>query len=191
MNVSKECPTTTGPRQEFEICILAGGLSKRMGSDKSRLRLGTRSLAGHARGLARVVGISARVIRRDLVRRSGPLGGICTALLTSRADAVLFLSCDMPFVFPRTLRIVLRKSQRAKRAVFVRSNRAAGFPFLIRRLDLPTVLRHMAIRRLSLQELASALKPVFVNVPQRHVDSLININTQEELRAARRILRGS
>src|SRR2546430_17716334 len=82
----------------IEICLLAGGQSRRMGRDKSRLKLGRRTLLGHIRAEAKTLGLPVRVIRRDLVPRCGPLGGIYTALKSTRADGVLFLACDMPFV---------------------------------------------------------------------------------------------
>ena len=80
------------------VSILAGGLSSRLGRDKARVRLGRRTLLAHVRRAAKELGLPVRVIRRDLVPRCGPLGGVFTALKTSRADAELFLACDMPFV---------------------------------------------------------------------------------------------
>src|SRR5437867_5654697 len=80
------------------ICILAGGLSQRMGRDKSRLRLGSKTLLRLIRIEAGELGLPLRVIRRDLIPRCGPLGGVYTALKTSKAEAELFLACDMPFV---------------------------------------------------------------------------------------------
>src|SRR5206468_11629485 len=84
--------------RRFEICILAGGLSSRMGRDKSRLHMGGRTLLAHIRRTAKMIGLPHRIIRRDLVVHCGPVGGLYTALVASRADATLFLSCDMPFV---------------------------------------------------------------------------------------------
>ena len=69
-----------------------------MGRDKSRLKLGRRTMLGHIRAEAKTLGLPVRVIRRDLVPRCGPLGGIFTALKTTSADGVLFLACDMPFI---------------------------------------------------------------------------------------------
>src|SRR5438034_4202031 len=84
--------------RRFEICILAGGLSSRMGRDKSRLRLGERTLLAHICATAKTIGLPHRIIRRDLVVQCGPIGGIYTALVTCRVNATLFLSCDMPLV---------------------------------------------------------------------------------------------
>src|SRR5262245_52722575 len=90
------------------ICILAGGLSERMGREKARMRLGRRTLLGHVRRTAESLGLDVRVIRKDLVPRCGPIGGIYTGLKTSRHEAELFLSCDMPFLMADLLRRVRR-----------------------------------------------------------------------------------
>src|SRR5689334_13117942 len=92
-----------------EICILAGGLSRRMGLDKSRLKLGRRTLLGHIRAEAKRTGLPVRVIRRDCVPRCGPLGGIFTALKSTRAEWVLFLACDMPFVSGELMKWLLAR----------------------------------------------------------------------------------
>src|ERR1700733_13460686 len=99
-------------KQTCEICILAGGLSRRMGKDKARLRLGQRTMLALIRAQARATGLPVRVIRRDAVPRCGPLGGIVAALKTTRVEAVLFLACDMPFVTAELLEWVLKQSNR-------------------------------------------------------------------------------
>src|SRR6187399_1903646 len=120
----------------FEICILAGGLSRRMGRNKSRLRLGRRTLLGHIRAEAKKRGFAVRVICRDVVPRCGPLGGIYTALKSTRADAVMFLACDMPFVTAELLLAVHRRSGDGSKDLFVRSE-TVGFPFVLRSVVLP------------------------------------------------------
>ena len=101
------------------VCILAGGLSQRMGRDKSRLRLGSHTLISHIRATLKDSGWPVRVLRRDVVDRCGPLGGIYTALCTTRAEVVIFLACDMPFVsvvWLQRLRRGLRKKDEIGRA---------------------------------------------------------------------------
>ena len=111
----------TTPPAEVEICILAGGLSTRMGRDKANLRIGGRTLLAHIRSTAKALGLPVRVIRCDLVPRCGPLGGIYTALKTTAADAVLFLACDMPCVTETLLQTVLRKNKSRTHSAPLRS----------------------------------------------------------------------
>ena len=121
------------PALACEVCILAGGLSSRMGRNKAALRLGGRTLLARIRALAKPLSLPVRVIRIDLIPGCGPLGGIQTALATSRAAGSLFLSCDMPFVSTDLLRRILRGAGARTPALFVREAKEFGFPFLLRR----------------------------------------------------------
>ena len=53
------------------ICILAGGLSERMGREKARMRLGTRTLLGHVRKTADELGIDASTIQKKNLLKTG------------------------------------------------------------------------------------------------------------------------
>ena len=167
-----------------EICILAGGLSRRMGRDKSRLRLGRRTMLGHIRGEARELGLPVRVIRRDAVPRCGPLGGVYTALKAARADAVMFLACDMPFVTAAFLRAMHRRFGEGNKDLFVRSEDTVGLPFVLRRDALAAVTKQIESGRFSLHELARALKAKTMRVPPRWRRQLRNINTPREWASA-------
>ena len=176
--------------RRFEICILAGGLSSRMGRDKSRLRLGGRTLLAHIRATAKMIGLPHRIIRRDLVAHCGPLGGLYTALVTSRADATLFLSCDMPFVSAGLLEMLVRKAEHNENALFVEANRRVGFPLLLfRRTALPVVESQLEKMAFSLQRLAQALRSQTIRLAARQAHELFNVNTPEDLRNARALWR--
>jgi molybdopterin-guanine dinucleotide biosynthesis protein A len=172
----------------FEIAILAGGLSRRLGRDKARLRLGRRTLVGHIRATALSLGLRARVIRRDLVPRCGPLGGVYTALIQSQSDPVLFLSCDMPFVSAPLLLRLIDHLKPGTKAVFVTTDEGPGFPFLLRRQAMAAVERQLAQRKhLSLQQLARNLNATLLRVPRLRADELLNINTRSDWQRARRL----
>jgi len=176
--------------RRFEICILAGGLSSRMGRDKSRLRLGGRTLLAHIRTTATTIGLPHRIIRHDLVAHCGPLGGLYTALVTSRADATLFLACDMPFVSARLLELLLRKAKRKENALFVEANGLAGFPILLfRRTALPVVESLLENMAFSLQALPQALASQTIRLAARQARELFNVNTPDDLRKARALWR--
>jgi molybdopterin-guanine dinucleotide biosynthesis protein A len=174
----------------FEICILAGGLSSRMGRDKSRLRLGGRTLLAHIRGTARVIGLPHRIIRHDLVVQCGPLGGLYTALVTSRADATLFLSCDMPFVSAGLLEMLVCKAKQDESALFVEAHGCVGFPLLLfGRTALPVLKNQLNKKLFSLQRLAEALCSRKIRLAGRHERELFNVNTPGDLRTARALWR--
>ncbi len=169
--------------------MLAGGLSARMGRDKARVRLGSRTFLAHIRRAAAASRLPVRVIRRDLVTRCGPLGGVYTALQTSRHDAELFLACDMPFVSPSLLSKVEGSLRPKDTAVFVTARGLAGFPFLLRRDALPVVERQMARKQFSMQKLAQVLRARRVALSPCDSAELFNVNTPAELAVARRKVR--
>lgn len=169
----------------WEICILSGGLSRRMGRDKSRLKLGSRTMLSHIRTKARSLGWPVRVIHRDAIPRCGPLGGVLTALQSTRADAVLFLACDMPWISTPLLRMMLRFGQ-TNSAVFVRPHNAPGFPFALRRETLAIVASQIAKGHFSLHALARALEAKTLRPPLRLRAQLRNLNTPEQWEQTRR-----
>src|SRR5262245_51990598 len=106
-------------KPSLEICLLAGGLSSRMGTDKARLCLGGRPLLQHIRQTARKLNVPVRILSTDIIPRCGPLGGVYTGLIRSRTQAVLFLPCDMPFVSSELLLKVVRALPKRGLAAFV------------------------------------------------------------------------
>jgi molybdopterin-guanine dinucleotide biosynthesis protein A len=96
---------------DTEGFILVGGVSSRMGEDKSRLRLGRRTfveiaaeaLASVSNGV-KVVGSRAGVeahglsVVRDVHEGLGALGGLHAALAACEAPWAAVVSCDLPFV---------------------------------------------------------------------------------------------
>jgi molybdopterin-guanine dinucleotide biosynthesis protein A len=96
---------------DIEGFILAGGLSSRMGADKSHLRLDGRTfveraagaLGAVARGMS-VVGSRPGVaahglpVVRDVHEGLGALGGLHAALSACGARWAAVVSCDLPFV---------------------------------------------------------------------------------------------
>jgi molybdopterin-guanine dinucleotide biosynthesis protein A len=160
-----------------------------MGRNKAALRLGGRTLLGHVRAAAKQLGLPVRVIRQDLIPGCGPLGGVHTALTTSRAAGSLFLSCDMPFVSVELLRRALRHFSGGPPALFVRDEQGVGFPFLLRRDCLPVVERQLAGKRFSLQRLARTLRAKTLRPARGLVPDLFNVNTPADWQQARKLWR--
>jgi molybdopterin-guanine dinucleotide biosynthesis protein A len=170
-----------------EICILAGGLSARMGRDKARLRLRGKTLLRRVRDVAEQTKRPVRIIRHDLVERCGPLGGVYTALKTSSSDSVLFLACDMPFVTVEVMEKIIDLWPPKTGAIFTRAGKGgkAGFPFILRRDLLPTVERLLAERRYSLQTLAARCCAKIYSAPVSCELVLFNVNTPGDWQVAR------
>jgi iron complex transport system ATP-binding protein len=157
----------------FEVCILAGGKSQRMGQPKAALTLDGLRLLEWAKLAARGAGLPYRVIDHDLGESLGPISGIKTAFKTSRAKFVIFLSCDMPFVRSATLRKLARETN----ATFAKNNRRVGFPFL-----LP---KNAKIQTDNLQELSRSLSAAAFELS---AEESLNINTPAEFKRAQQLL---
>ena len=145
----------------LEFYILAGGLSTRMGQGQEPPAPGPAEpcVGAHSRGGATTSDFRCGPIRRDSISRSGPIGGIYTALQSSKADAVLFLACDMPFVSADFLQRLIRALTPSSNAVFASEGRLAGFPCLLRRENcLPIVSQQITRSEFSLRALAKILK---------------------------------
>lgn len=157
-----------------------------MGHDKSSLRLGGRTMLGHVRKAVHGAGIPSRIIKEDVVARCGPLGGIYTGLEKSRAELVLFLACDMPFVTSELIWWFVNSVKSKDHALFMSYGDYAGFPMLLRR---ETCMAHVVgqIRKdqLSLQALADAIDARLIRPARKWMAQLGNINTPEDFEKAR------
>lgn len=187
-------------RSNVEICILAGGLSKRMGRDKSRMRLGNTTMLSHIRKTVEATGLPVRVIRRDCVPKCGPLGGIYTALKTTKADAIFFLACDMPLVTTELIQFTLKQAERrmdsrvqpatrrshSHSALFVRSRGRAGFPFILSREAIDKVDHQIQLGDYSLQGLAKSLRATILTVTRTWSQQLFNVNNPKDWTAVKR-----
>lgn len=95
---------------DFEGAVLAGGASKRMGTDKAFIEINgetllqrvVMALSDAGASSVVVVGGNAQLTRslglvhvEDIWPGQGPLGGIITALRNTYAETVAVLSCDL------------------------------------------------------------------------------------------------
>ncbi len=98
--------------------VLAGGASRRMGTDKAAIELGGRALAQRALDALSGAGVSELVVVggpsgygaalvEDRWPGSGPLGGIITAFDATVAPRIVVLPCDLPGVEPRHVTALL------------------------------------------------------------------------------------
>jgi molybdenum cofactor guanylyltransferase len=109
---SRDAPTSMSADRQIAGFILAGGESTRMGRSKAALELeGVPMLVRTARLVEAVSGAAPRVIGNlndadwnglavvaDEWPGAGPLGGIATALQTSKAPWNLIVACDLPYL---------------------------------------------------------------------------------------------
>ena len=105
--------------EPVQVAVLAGGQSRRMGRDKALIEWDGQPLI--ARVLAAAYPLQAPLfivgnpdqyahldlpVHPDLHPGLGPIGGLHTALATA-ASPVLLLACDLPFLTPEFLRMLV------------------------------------------------------------------------------------
>jgi molybdopterin-guanine dinucleotide biosynthesis protein A len=109
--------------------VLAGGKSRRMGTDKAFLELGGHTLISLALDLANSVAPTVAIVGdgtkffplgrviEDLYPGQGPLAGIHAALAGSDADLNLLLAVDLPFIERDFLQYLLSEASRGSAVV--------------------------------------------------------------------------
>ena len=123
----------------FTAFVLAGGRSRRMGTDKAFVLLDGRTLLARALGLAlsltsdvRIVGdptkfASFAPVVEDLFPGCGPLAGIHAALGSSQTELNLILAVDMPFLTPALLQYMLGRAKDSDSAMATVPRTAQGW----------------------------------------------------------------
>jgi molybdenum cofactor guanylyltransferase len=187
----------------LKALVLAGGQSQRMGQDKTQLDYHGQPQVYHVAELCRQIGLEPHVSCRpgqqetfaelppivDRFAGMGPFGGICSALLQDPDAAWLVLACDLPFVDEALLRALVAARDPRRYATAVRD---AEKPFPE---PLIAIYEPRAYQRL-LQFLSlgySCPRKMLINsdvatLDWADSDRLANINTPEELAAARKLL---
>jgi molybdenum cofactor guanylyltransferase len=165
--------------------VLAGGVSRRFGTDKLAADLGGRPLLHHA--IERLLEICGEVVvvlspdgdepsvpagpvtfARDEVAHEGPLAGMVAGLAAVGSELAVVAGGDMPALEPAVVRELLRTIEETGAVVAVLSDGGDGRP-------LPCVVRSepavVAVRRLlaagrrRLRDLQSEVPTVVVDEP--------------------------
>ena len=107
----------------FTVAVLIGGDSSRMGCDKATYAVEGVAMANRVAAAAREAGAEEVLMiggtqarakklegtwKKDSFPGEGPLGGVITALKSSAHDAVVVLSCDMPFITSAVISSLVR-----------------------------------------------------------------------------------
>ena len=118
---------------ETRVLILAGGASRRMGTDKARSRIGGQTLLGRALDCAKGTGLETAVAGRDRpgvelpegIERcpdgagEGPVAGILGAASRWPRASWLVIACDLPLLTADLLHGLIALARRHPRSVAV------------------------------------------------------------------------
>jgi len=198
---------------EISGIILAGGGSRRMGVNKALLEMEgvpiIKSIAAQLSAVADNVMISCSDMDRnnntyqflgwpiviDHYPSLGPLGGLHAGLSSSRTEWNAVSACDLPFVTKELLQHFISVAENNKNdvqaVVPVAANGKAQPLFALYNINvLPSLQESLAAGRSRVMEWLQGLNVIYVpedefpvsSLKQR--DSLLNMNTPEDYRAA-------
>lgn len=175
---------------DLHLYILAGGRSRRHGSDKARaLRDGEPLICG----VARILGPVARSVTvvaasegvyedlglrtiGDLVPGKGPLGGLITALKDRPGEGWLILAaCDWSGIRGEWIQLLEGGIRPGSQAVVFRHTRNEPLLALYHTSVEKTARLMIAENRLAMMALLDRIETVFLPVPDRW-DEALNIN---------------
>jgi molybdopterin-guanine dinucleotide biosynthesis protein A len=191
------------------VAILAGGQSARMGTDKAFVHVLGRPLIEDI--LAQTAGRGAETILitnrpddyaylgvplfGDLRPGTGALGGLFTAVSCAGQPHVLAVACDMPFAVPALLDHLIRLIPEGDAVVPRLAGEAEPFRAVYSRACLPAMAAALDAGKRRVISFFDAVRVRWVDDaeverydPQRL--SFYNVNTPDELAAARRLAAG-
>ena len=188
--------------------IQAGGRSVRMGgSPKALMELGGRRIIERVADVVRAVADDVLVVTNtpelygwlglpmvpDVFPDHGSLGGIYSGLRAARGDAAFTVACDMPFLMPEVARLV---TDRAGEADVVAPRVGGQWETLhacYGKACLPPIETQLRAGRLKITGFFDdvrvlAIEPAEVARFRAPEVVFMNVNTPDELEAARRLL---
>ena len=191
--------------------ILAGGKSRRFGEDKSKIKLGNKTLLEHVidkveKEFSELLIISNNqnyrftskriFLVQDFIKgQLGPLIGALSAmkwveLNNKNYKWIATFPCDTPFFDIKIIEYLKIKSfETKKKLVFLKSAEKRHNIFGLWSLDLKEILEndiHNNIRKVEIW--ADKIGSDIINIEKGKFDSFLNINTKDDLEIAKKKL---
>lgn len=129
----------------------------------------------------------------DLIKDSGPLGGIFTGLSYSTSHFNFVIGCDMPFPQPGLIRLLLEKRGDYDVVIPEAAGEVEPLFAVYSKKCLPVILHRLHERDLKVRSILTELKVRKIEekkidrIDPRHL-SFININTEADLKNAGSLL---
>jgi molybdopterin-guanine dinucleotide biosynthesis protein A len=190
------------PISDVTGVILAGGKSRRYGTNKAFVEINGTQLIDKVASVMRA--IFKRVIlitncpreysylhlpaHEDLIQGLGPIGGIYTGLETIQDDAGFFIACDMPFASQDLIRYIVSVSVKGKFDAIVPKVDWKMEPLhaLYRKSCLPVLMELIASGSYQILESFHRLNVRFIDETEittydPQLRSFFNVNRPDEL----------
>lgn len=175
--------------------LLAGGKSQRMGTDKGLLDLNGKTFIQHiCDALQPIVGSNILIVSanaaydtlgfsrvEDIVENKGPIGGLYTALASSKTKVNLVLSVDVPLVTTELLQWLIDNHDETYMVTQTKIGEKTSPLIGVYDRSMRIVFgEHMAGNQLKLRQVIEDVKHQTIEVPEKWSNQVQNINTKEE-----------
>ena len=181
--------------KNIEIIILAGGKSKRMGEDKSLMKLNGKSFLQHIIEACEHISKSIAIVGKknvhqkygypvyeDIYQNLGPLGGLYTGLMKSDYDVNLVLSCDVPLIkTDLLLKLLDAWEDEFDQIQFSANGKKMPLLALYKKECLVLCLEQIEKGDLKMMHFVERLKHKTIPIDGDETLLISNINTREEL----------
>jgi molybdopterin-guanine dinucleotide biosynthesis protein A len=132
----------------------------------------------------------------DVYPDRGSLGGIYSGLRAAAGDGAFTVACDMPFLQPEVIRLVVRRAPRADVVIPRVGDQLETMHAAYAKACLAHIEPRLQAGRLKISDFFAAVR--VLEIPEREIAPLcapdiafLNINTPADLERARHIARGS
>lgn len=186
-------------QSDITAAIIAGGKSKRFGSDKALINLAGKRLIDHAVTLALTISPQAMIITSgeqhfsgvqieqvpDIIPDCGPMGGVYTALEKAQTPWVAILPCDTPLLSPEIYEILWKHRKENSAGVAVAEGKIQSLVSLWPKSLSPDLLQSIQKGELKTHQFLKEHQAVMVsmeeNMENYKPEFFFNINYREDL----------
>ncbi|MFV9482350.1 molybdenum cofactor guanylyltransferase [Christiangramia sp. ASW11-125] len=182
----------------IEVFVLAGGKSKRMGTDKGLVKFKGNPMISHIIEILDKLNLKTSIVSsneeylkfgkpvyKDVIPNKGPLGGLYTALEYSQAPMVLLLACDMPSINRKGIQSLMTVAEPGKIAIATDRTQISPLFACYPRSLKDKVANALLADELKMQDFISKQSHVVLDLNSlENTEILQNLNTIEELKAA-------
>jgi len=202
--------------EKASAIILAGGKNSRIGKNKAFIELPTgETILQHTINILQEIfpeiiivtnqsqdpefgkdaylKFNAQVVE-DLIKESGPLGGIFTGLCYSVSKHNFVVACDMPFIKPALIRLLLEESGNYDVVIPEIDGEVEPLFAVYSKNCISVMFEHLQKQNLKIRQVLGKLN--LRKIGREEIDrldpehlSFFNINTQEDLKRAENLKR--
>ena len=181
-----------------EVFVLAGGKSRRMGTDKGLVLFQGIPMIRHILNLLDELQLTTSIISSnpdylqfgkpvysDVIPDKGPMGGLYTAMENSKATLILLLACDMPSINKEGIESLLKSAKSDKVIAATNGKQISPLFGCYPRSMKEEVKKAILADNLKMQDFVMSQPHILLDLKAlKNSEVLENINTREELNIA-------